>query len=302
MALNKHSPIPLYYQLVELIKEQIRFGELKPGDQIPAERVLSELHGISRMTTRQAVAYLVREGALVARHGLGTFVAEPKLTHDALHLLGFTEEIMHRGGQAVSRVIEQALVPASARVAAELQPAGGSGAEAADAASASGIGSRSASREGKEKKPASASSPIQPSAGSAVRVQSRTPTSDPGPLPYIAPSLSDQPTQTSPYHVQVPAPASFCATMSRPLRRGRPGKLPPPVERMDELWSREERAFVHHTLEYSYIGSPVVVKRGLEGLVERFAPNELMVTAQVFDHAQRLRSFELVAQAWGTSS
>ena len=125
MALNKHSPIPLYYQLVELIKEQIRFGELKPGDQIPAERVLSELHGISRMTTRQAVAYLVREGALVARHGLGTFVAEPKLTHDALHLLGFTEEIMHRGGQVISRVIEQALVPASARVAAELQLAPG---------------------------------------------------------------------------------------------------------------------------------------------------------------------------------
>jgi GntR family transcriptional regulator len=121
MALNKHSPIPLYYQLAELIKEQIRLGELKAGDQIPAERLLSEQHGISRMTTRQAVAYLVREGALVARHGLGTFVAEPKLTHDALHLLGFTEEIMHRGGQVVSRVLEQATVPAPARVAAELQ-------------------------------------------------------------------------------------------------------------------------------------------------------------------------------------
>jgi GntR family transcriptional regulator len=121
MALNKQSPIPLYYQLAESIKEQIRVGELKPGDQIPAERVLSELHAISRMTTRQAVAYLVREGALVARHGLGTFVAEPKLTHDALHLLGFTEEIMHRGGQVVSQVLEQALVPAPARVAAELR-------------------------------------------------------------------------------------------------------------------------------------------------------------------------------------
>jgi GntR family transcriptional regulator len=125
MALNKHSPIPLYYQLAELIKEQIRSGELKPGDQIPAERVLSELHGISRMTTRQAVAYLVREGALVARHGLGTFVAEPKLTHDALHLLGFTEEIIHRGGQVVSHVLEQAFVSAPARVAAELQLAPG---------------------------------------------------------------------------------------------------------------------------------------------------------------------------------
>src|SRR5262245_64365761 len=121
MALNKHSPIPLYYQLAELIKEQIRLGDLRPGDQIPAERVLSQQQGISRMTARQAVAYLVREGALVARHGLGTFVAEPKLTHDALHLLGFTEEIMHRGGKVASRVLEQAIVAPSARVAAELQ-------------------------------------------------------------------------------------------------------------------------------------------------------------------------------------
>jgi luciferase family oxidoreductase group 1 len=85
------------------------------------------------------------------------------------------------------------------------------------------------------------------------------------------------------------------------LRRGRPGKLPPPVERMDGLWTREERALVEHTLQYSFVGSPKVVKHGLDGLVQRFAPDEIMVTAQVFDHAQRLRSFELVAQAWGTS-
>jgi GntR family transcriptional regulator len=120
-VLNKNSPIPLYYQLAELIKEQIRGGELRPGDQLPAERALSEQHTISRMTARQAIAYLIREGALVARHGLGTFVAEPKLTHDALHLLGFTEEIMQRGGSAVSRVLEQAVMQPPARVAAELR-------------------------------------------------------------------------------------------------------------------------------------------------------------------------------------
>ncbi|HJZ46395.1 MAG TPA: GntR family transcriptional regulator [Roseiflexaceae bacterium] len=119
--LNKSSPIPLYYQLAELIKEQIRLGELKPGEQLPAERVLSEEHAISRMTARQAIAYLTREGTLVARHGLGTFVAEPKLTHDTLHLLGFTEEIMQRGGNAISRVVEQAIVAPPLRVAGELQ-------------------------------------------------------------------------------------------------------------------------------------------------------------------------------------
>lgn len=117
MTLDKRSPVPLYYQLVEQIREQIRGGELRPGDQLPSERVLSEQHGISRMTVRQAVASLVREGALVARHGLGTFVAEPKLTYDALHLLGFTEEVIRRGGTAVSQVIEQGRAAPPPRVA-----------------------------------------------------------------------------------------------------------------------------------------------------------------------------------------
>ena len=119
--LNKTSPIPLYYQLAELVKEQIRLGEIKPGDQLQSERILSEQHAISRMTVRQAIAYLTREGALVARHGLGTFVAEPKLTQDTLHLLGFTEEIMQLGGNAVSRVLEQTIVLPTARVAADLR-------------------------------------------------------------------------------------------------------------------------------------------------------------------------------------
>lgn len=124
MTLNKQSPIPLYYQLAELLHEQIRQGELRPGDQVPAERVLAERYAISRMTARQAIAYLVREGIIVARHGLGTFVAEPKLTHDALNLLGFTEEIMRQGGSVVSQVIEQAQGAPLARVgnALELGP------------------------------------------------------------------------------------------------------------------------------------------------------------------------------------
>jgi GntR family transcriptional regulator len=120
-ALNKNSPIPLYYQLAELIRERIQSGELKSGDQLPSERDLSEQVAISRMTARQAAAYLVREGTLVVRHGVGTFVAEPKLTYDALHLLGFTEETMRRGGVVTSRVLEHAIVTPPPGVAIELQ-------------------------------------------------------------------------------------------------------------------------------------------------------------------------------------
>lgn len=118
--LDKHSPVPLYYQLVETLRDQIRAGALKPGEQLPGERELSEQFSISRMTVRQALQYLVREEALTARQGLGTFVAEPKLTHDPLHVLGFTEEMMRHGAAASSRVIEQAVVTPSPGVAAQL--------------------------------------------------------------------------------------------------------------------------------------------------------------------------------------
>jgi GntR family transcriptional regulator len=121
MAINKHSPIPRYYQLAELISEQIRLGQLQPGGQLPSERDLSEQHGISRMTVRQAINYLVREGNLVTHHGLGTFVAQPKLTTQVSHLLGFTEAIMRRGGKVASHVLEQIVMPAPPRIAAGLQ-------------------------------------------------------------------------------------------------------------------------------------------------------------------------------------
>jgi GntR family transcriptional regulator len=121
MSLNKASPVPLYYQLAELLKEQIRSGELTPGAQLPSERMLSERYTISRNTARQALAYLIHEGTVVARHGLGTFVAEPKLTHDMLRLRGFTEEMTQRGGSVTSRVLEHTALVASPQVASGLQ-------------------------------------------------------------------------------------------------------------------------------------------------------------------------------------
>lgn len=121
MTLDKKHPVPLYYQLAELIRERIQTGELKPGAQLPSERELSEQAGISRMTARQAIAYLMREGVLEVKPGVGTFVAEPKLAHNVLHLLGFTEEMMRQGEPATSRVLEQAQVAPPAYVSAALQ-------------------------------------------------------------------------------------------------------------------------------------------------------------------------------------
>jgi GntR family transcriptional regulator len=121
MALNRTLPVPLYYQLAELLAAKIRHGELAPGQQLPAERDLSEQYAISRMTVRQALGCLVAEGILTARQGLGTFVAEPKLTANPVHLLSFTEEMLAKGAAPSSRVLEQRLVVPPQPVAAGLE-------------------------------------------------------------------------------------------------------------------------------------------------------------------------------------
>jgi luciferase family oxidoreductase group 1 len=84
------------------------------------------------------------------------------------------------------------------------------------------------------------------------------------------------------------------------LRRGQPGPVPPPLDASEVRWSEVERAGIEHVLRYSVVGSPETVRRGLEAFIELTRADELMVTAQVFDHAARLRSFEIVAEVRDT--
>jgi luciferase family oxidoreductase group 1 len=81
------------------------------------------------------------------------------------------------------------------------------------------------------------------------------------------------------------------------LRRGRPGPLPPPVETAEEFASEMELAGVNHALRYSVVGSAETVRRGLESFLALTDADELMLTSQVFDHAARLRCFEIAAAA-----
>jgi luciferase family oxidoreductase group 1 len=80
------------------------------------------------------------------------------------------------------------------------------------------------------------------------------------------------------------------------LRRGRPGPLPPPDPEFDRNLAPAERALLDQALSCSVVGSPETVRRGLRAFVERTQPDELIVTAQIFDHAARLRSFEITAE------
>jgi luciferase family oxidoreductase group 1 len=79
------------------------------------------------------------------------------------------------------------------------------------------------------------------------------------------------------------------------LRRGRPGLLSPPVDPAESLWSNIELAGVGHALRYSAVGSPETVRRWLESFIELTQADEIMITAQIFDRAARLRSIEIFA-------
>ena len=79
------------------------------------------------------------------------------------------------------------------------------------------------------------------------------------------------------------------------LRRGRPVPLPPPVEGYESRLTAVERATLDQALECSVVGSPEMVRQGLEAFVARTGADELMVVTQIHDHAARLRSYEIAA-------
>jgi luciferase family oxidoreductase group 1 len=79
------------------------------------------------------------------------------------------------------------------------------------------------------------------------------------------------------------------------LRRGMPGKLPAPVDDMDARLDPRGRAMLSEALAVSVVGGPATVRAGLRALIAETGADELMVTAQVFDHVARKRSFEILA-------
>ncbi|HVW20776.1 MAG TPA: LLM class flavin-dependent oxidoreductase [Opitutaceae bacterium] len=80
------------------------------------------------------------------------------------------------------------------------------------------------------------------------------------------------------------------------LRRGRPGPVPPPVDDLESQITPEEKALLDYQLRYSAVGAPAAVAAAIQGFLEATRADELMITTHTFDHAARLRSFELVAQ------
>jgi luciferase family oxidoreductase group 1 len=80
------------------------------------------------------------------------------------------------------------------------------------------------------------------------------------------------------------------------LVRGSVGPLPAPIDSMDGRWNAMERQHVEHMLHYSVVGSRETIREQLTSLLELTQADELIFTAQIHDHAARLRSFEIGAE------
>ncbi|GAB2613313.1 LLM class flavin-dependent oxidoreductase [Novilysobacter erysipheiresistens] len=79
------------------------------------------------------------------------------------------------------------------------------------------------------------------------------------------------------------------------LRRGRPGLVPPPIDDIESWWTPVEKHGVERALACAVVGNADTVKQGIAAFVDRHRPDELLLTANVFDHAARIRSFEIAA-------
>jgi len=83
--------------------------------------------------------------------------------------------------------------------------------------------------------------------------------------------------------------------------RGARGLSQPPIDDIEAYWSPVEKAQAMGMLARSIVGSPDTVRSGIEALVAETGADELMVVSDVYDHAKRLRSFEIIADAAGVS-
>jgi GntR family transcriptional regulator len=98
--------MPKYYQLANILRQQIENGDFQPHDAIPSERQLEDRYNLSRPTIRQSIDLLARQGYLYRVHGRGTFVSPPKLQKGMLELTSFSEDMRKRGLKPGHKILD----------------------------------------------------------------------------------------------------------------------------------------------------------------------------------------------------
>lgn len=115
--LDNSSPLPLYFQLQEIIRKKIMDHIFNPGDIIPTEKELEKIYNVSRITVRNAINGLVFEDLLIKKQGKGTIVAFPKMQEDGnTALQSFTEKMKKQGKITSTEVLNVLRIPATDRL------------------------------------------------------------------------------------------------------------------------------------------------------------------------------------------
>jgi len=119
LALDRASPIPLYFQVAGKLQEQIESGAVPVGARLGKEVDLADQMGVSRPTMRRAIQYLVERGLLVRKRGIGTEVLDPKLRRP-IELTSLFDDLVRDGRTPHTEVRRLEVVPASDTVSRAL--------------------------------------------------------------------------------------------------------------------------------------------------------------------------------------
>ncbi|SFW13700.1 GntR family transcriptional regulator [Nitrosovibrio sp. Nv17] len=111
------SPVPLYTQIKDFLRQRILEGSYRPHQQLPSESEMSAIFKVSRITVRQALSDLQNEGLIFRIPGKGTFVAKPKVFQHLAQLEGFAEAMLRMGYEIYNKVVSHKSMPASPAVA-----------------------------------------------------------------------------------------------------------------------------------------------------------------------------------------
>ena len=117
---------PIYMQLKEAVAKDIAQGAFQPGDLLPSETEFMKTWSVSRITVRNAIKELSREGLVYTMHGKGTFVAEQKITNYLPSLTSLSHDVASKGLTPGSKVLTLESLEADKEVAAKLHIAPGS--------------------------------------------------------------------------------------------------------------------------------------------------------------------------------
>lgn len=118
--------LPRYIQIAEDLVGRIESGDLAPGDRLPAERELSERLSVNRMTLRRALQVLEAQGLIERRHGVGTYIAAPKIDRRMDTVFRFTRGMQNRGLTPGARLISFETAALDQAQARDLEAAPGS--------------------------------------------------------------------------------------------------------------------------------------------------------------------------------